>query len=104
MSKNRTTFEEMSKRIKATRAKTKAYNRRLDQSLIKQLIDSGKAHPIKKGNNNFHGNCDRPGTMENGTATIMWLAAMLVSILFKHGWILCILETILWWKFVSRHK
>lgn len=48
--------------------------------------------------------CDHPNTMENGTATFFWIVAMIISILFKGGWVLCILETITWWKFITRHN
>ena len=55
-------------------------------------------------NDNFHGQCDHPNTMENSTATFLWVVVMVVSILFKGGWILCVLETIIWWKFITRHN
>jgi hypothetical protein len=47
---------------------------------------------------------DHPNTMENGTATFLWIVVMIISILFKGGWVLCILETIIWWKFITRHN
>ncbi len=45
---------------------------------------------------------DKPGTMSNGSATLLWIVAMIVSLLFKGGWMLCVLETIIWWKFITR--
>lgn len=48
--------------------------------------------------------CDHPNTMEDSTATVVWVVAMIVSLLFKGGWILCILETIVWWRFITRYK
>ena len=45
---------------------------------------------------------EKPGTMDNGTATFFWLIAMIISLLFKGGWILCILETIIWYKHITR--
>ena len=48
--------------------------------------------------------CDHPNTIENSTATIFWIVAMFISILFKGGWVLCIIETIIWFKFVTRYK
>ena len=51
----------------------------------------------------FHGWCEHPNTIENSTATFFWIVAMGVSILFKGGWILCILETVIWFKFITRH-
>lgn len=47
--------------------------------------------------------CDHPNTPEDSTATIMWIAAMIISLLFKGGWVLCIVETIIWFKFISRY-
>ena len=58
----------------------------------------------RKSDKDFYGNCDHPGTMENGTATLIWVVLMIVSALFKHGWIPCILETIIWLKFITRHE
>ena len=52
----------------------------------------------------FYGDCDHPSTMENSTATVLWIVVMIISLLFKGGWILCILETIAWWKHITRHK
>lgn len=48
--------------------------------------------------------CDHPNTMEDSTATILWIVAMVISLLFKGGWALCILETIIWLKFITRYK
>ncbi len=45
---------------------------------------------------------EHPDTMDNAPATILWLIAMGVSILFKGGWVLCILETIIWYKHITR--
>ena len=59
---------------------------------------------LKRDNRDFYGDCDRPGTMENSTATFIWIVSMIISALFKGGWVLCILETIAWWKFITRHN
>lgn len=48
--------------------------------------------------------CDHPNTMEDSTATLLWIVAMIISILFKGGWVLCIIETVVWWKFVTRYS
>lgn len=59
-------------------------------------------HPAK--DIGFYGDCDHPNTPENSTVTIFWIVGMIISLLFKGGWALCILETIAWWKFITRHK
>lgn len=48
--------------------------------------------------------CDHPNTMEDSTATILWIVIMIISLLFKGGWILCIIETLIWLKFITRHS
>lgn len=48
--------------------------------------------------------CDHPNTIEDSTATIFWVAAMIISLLFKGGWILCLVETIIWLKFITKYK
>lgn len=87
MSEDRRTFREMQNNINENKKKTKAEN-----------------HLLEEKKKDFYGDCDHPSTMENGTATILWIGAMVVSLLFKGGWALCIFETIVWWKFITRHK
>jgi hypothetical protein len=60
-----------------------------------RFIETGPAPKLR---------CDHPNTMEDGTATVFWVIAMVVSLLFKGGWVLCIVETVVWWKFISRYK
>lgn len=48
--------------------------------------------------------CDHPNTIENSTATFFWVVAMVISLLFHGGWMLCILEMVVWLKFITRHN
>ena len=52
----------------------------------------------------FHGDCDSPYTMENSTATFLWIVVMLVGSIFKSNWAIWIAATIVWLKFITRHK
>ena len=47
---------------------------------------------------------DHPNTMENSTATILWIVVMIVGTIFKGNFAIWIIATIIWWKFITRHK
>ena len=47
---------------------------------------------------------DHPNTMENSTATILWIVVMIVGSIFKGNFAIWIIATIIWWKFITRHK
>jgi hypothetical protein len=69
----------------------------------KEYVKNGGVLPEKQ-EPKFHGNCDSPYTMENGTATFFWLVVMAVGSIFKGNWVIWIIATIVWWKFITRHK
>lgn len=48
--------------------------------------------------------CDSPYTMEDSTATVLWIVAMLVSPIFVGGWAIGLIATIIWRNFVTRYK
>ena len=48
--------------------------------------------------------CDHPNTMEDSTATVVWIIVMLVGSIFKGNWVIWIVATIIWWKFITRYK
>lgn len=47
---------------------------------------------------------DHPNTMEDSTATVVWLAVMLVGSIFEGNWAIWIIATVVWAKFVTRYK
>ena len=69
----------------------------------KEFVQRGGTLP-EKHEDKFHGDCDSPYTMENGTATLFWIVIMAVGSIFKNNWIIWIVATIIWWKFITRHK
>ena len=91
---------------------TQKHEKEMEKLWRQELIERGytpqwdengnSTHPDK--DKDFYGDCDHPSTMENSTATVLWIVAMFVSLLFKGGWALCILETVAWWKHITRHK
>lgn len=46
---------------------------------------------------------DHPNTMENGTATFFYILVMLVGSIFKGNWVIWIIATVVWAKFITRH-
>lgn len=79
----------------------------MSRRVIKRgTVDASSKEEIEQKNQEkmreLYINVDHPSTMENGTATFLWAVAMIVSLLFNGGWVLCILETIIWWRFISR--
>lgn len=97
------TWEDIAAEMKERQEQRKDFEKHLEMLRLKELEKKG-IKTLKRENNNFHGDCDHPGTIENGTATLFWIIAIIVSMLFKGGWVLCILETIIWWKFITRHN
>ena len=53
--------------------------------------------------NPFEG-CDHPNSLENDEATIIWIIVMAVGTIFKGNWIIWIVATIIWWRYITRHK
>ena len=47
--------------------------------------------------------CDSPYTMEDSTATFLWIVVMVVGSIFKGNWVIWIISTIVWRKFITRH-
>lgn len=47
---------------------------------------------------------DHPNTMENSTATILWVVVMVVGSIFKGNWVIWIVATVIWAKFITRHN
>lgn len=49
-------------------------------------------------------NCDHPNSLENSEATILWIIVMAVGTIFKGNWIIWIIATVIWWRYITRHK
>lgn len=47
-------------------------------------------------------NSDHPDTMENGTATFLWIVVMAVGTIFNGRLIIWIVATIIWLRFINR--
>ena len=95
-------YEEMRKFLDKIGEEAKERDKRRDEERLKRLKDMGlkpfdeSQIPPKR--------CDHPNTIEDGTATVFWIVGIIISLLFKGGWVLCIIETVAWWKFITRYK
>lgn len=48
--------------------------------------------------------CESPYVMQDDTATVLWIVVMVVGSIFKGNWVIWIIATIIWRKFVTRYK
>ena len=49
-------------------------------------------------------NCDHPNSLENDEATVVWIVVMAVATIFKGNWVIWIIATIIWLRYITRHK
>ena len=52
----------------------------------------------------FHGDCDHPDTMENSTATVLYILVMIGSLIFNDFLLMWIVASIIYFRFITRHK
>lgn len=52
----------------------------------------------------FYGDCDHPDTMEDSTATILYIVVMLGALIFTDRVLIWIAATIIYFCFRNRHK
>lgn len=63
-----------------------------------------KADQQRRAAENPFQNCDHPNSLENDEATIIWIVVMAVATIFKGNWIIWIIATIIWRRYITRHK
>ena len=83
------------------------YERKLHEELAKSDAEwkKRKEEQQKKSQTpeEFFKNCDHPNSLENSEATIIWIAVMAVGTIFKGNWIIWIVATVIWWRYITRH-
>lgn len=62
----------------------------------------GFAYPSKE--KDFHGDGDHPSTMENGTATLLYVITMCVGLIFVDRWLIWAVASFIYFNFINRHK
>lgn len=95
------TMEEMRKYTEKYKKEREELNKHLEKSRLKELEAKG----IKPFDNSQVSKkyCDHPNTIENGTATFFYIIVMLVGSIFKGNWVIWIIATVIWAKFITRH-
>lgn len=63
-----------------------------------------KTMQAQRVQNNPFENCDHPNSLENSEATIIWIVVMAVGAIFKGNWIIWIVATIIWRRYITRRK
>lgn len=81
----------------------------------KEQDEKRKAQAVKKWQENCQTNnvgydvetdkqyWDSPYAMENSVATIFWIVIMVVGTIFKDSWMIWVIATFIWWKFITRN-
>lgn len=100
------TYAEMQKLIKQRQKEREPFEEHLRelrrQELAKQGLKLIETNELEQ--KDFHGDCDSPSTMENSTATFFWILSLVVGAIFKGNWVIWIISTVIWARFITRHK
>ncbi|MEE1085004.1 MAG: hypothetical protein UH850_14855 [Paludibacteraceae bacterium] len=95
------TYEEMEEWRKKWKKEREEFEKELEEKRRKRWEEDGikpfEAGPPPKKR------CDHPNTMEDSTATVVWIVVMLVGSIFKGNWAIWIIATVVWAKFITRH-
>ena len=95
-------YEYRRKHAAENEAKNKEYERELHEAWLRDMKRHGLDPTKREDATKKH--FDHPSTMENGTATFFWIVTMVVGAIFKGNWIIWIVATTIWLKFITRHK
>lgn len=96
------TMEEMRKYQEKHKNEREEFNKHLEELRLKELEANGlKLFDESQVPKEY---CDHPNTIENGTATFFYIIVMLVGSIFKGNLVIWIIATIIWAKFITRHK
>jgi hypothetical protein len=66
-------------------------------------VEETKKTPQKESAEKTFKRYDHPNSLENSEATIIWLVVMAVGTIFKDNWIIWIVATIIWSRYITRH-
>ena len=96
------TIEEMRKYQEKYKREREEFNKHLEELRFKELEAKGlKPFDESRVPEKY---CDHPNTIENSTATFFYIFVMLVGSIFKGNWIIWIVSTVIWAKFITRHN
>jgi hypothetical protein len=95
-------YEEQSKIIQDVKKRHEAEEKRRVEAHLDECRKNGIIPPDPKTYPKQR--CDHPNTMEDSTATVLWIVVMLIGSIFKGNWVIWIIATVIWWKFITRHS
>jgi hypothetical protein len=101
------TFEDMIKEREKHKKEDEEFQRHLRKLRIEELREKGLEPMFDEDGNSLapekKPTYDHPNTMENSTATFFYVIVMLVGSIFKGNWVIWIIATVVWAKFITRH-
>jgi hypothetical protein len=92
-------YEEMRKILDEVDKKFEEREKQRAQEREEELKKMG-VEPVKAPKKHI----DHPNTMENSTATVLWIASLVVGSIFKRAWLIWVVSTLIWFKFITRHN
>lgn len=71
----------------------------------KHLENGGQPKPPERSwEEHMYVDADKPGTIDNTTATIWYIIVMVAGAIFNDRWLIWIMATIVWWRHINRKK
>lgn len=96
--KDGTIDKEVRKRLQEQRAREEA--ERLERERQIRIAAGYPADPAPPKKPQY----DSPYAMENSTATFLYIVTMIIGTLFQDRILVYVAATIIWWKYITRHK
>ena len=100
--KNESSLEYVSRcsaeRNKIMQEKLRQYN----EECLRKNGQTPHAPDKKSLEEHMYVDADKPGTMDNGTATIWYIIVMLIGAVFNDRLIIWVFATIIWWRHINR--
>lgn len=101
------TFDDMIKEREKHKKEEEEFQKKLRRIRIKDLRAKGLEPMFDEDGNSLvpekKPTYDHPNTIENSTATFFYVIVMLVGSIFKGNWVIWIITTVVWAKFITRH-
>ena len=95
-------LEDVRRALSKADEEIEARKKKLEELRTEWLEEQGlNPHETSKTSEKYY---DHPNTMEDGTATFFWIVAMVVGAIFKGNWVIWIIATTVWLRFITRHK
>jgi len=102
------TFDDMIKEREKHKEEKKEFQRELNRLRIKELRDKGLEPMFDEDGNSLmppkKETFDHPNTIEDSTATFFYVIVMFVGSIFKGNWVIWIIATVIWARFITRHN